>query len=161
MEACKCVANSQMMERKRLSRDNTVDQKCKNCKKVDQVCMSCKEGEFAADKFSPMQAACKNCPAGRYQSAEGHVNEECLICPMGKYQSEEGKSECTTCGAGMTTRARFTEDGCECKKEWEQGDTLVDDYCGNPDNDASGDWCMKKDPFCGNGEDRGTCATGV
>ena len=121
-------------------------------------CISCGEGERAF----VASGTCGKCPAGRFQKSSGHI-DTCGACDAGFYASSEGAAECTKCGTGMTTRPRFTEDGCECKKSWllSVGGELekVDSYCGNPDNSPR-DWCFKLDASCGD-YNWAYCAKGV
>ena len=147
INGCRCMDSSAMMVRKADS----------------QQCTTCSEGEYTANKLSPTEASCEDCPAGRYQEGSQHVNQICDSCPVGRYEANGGRSECTVCGAGMTTRPRFTEDGCECEKSWliSGGGELekVDSYCGNPDNSLR-DWCFKLDASCGDNT-WAYCAKGV
>ena len=50
-----------------------------------------------------------------------------------------------------------TTQGCACEQTWSYQGTTISDYCGNPDNDPNGDWCMVVDQTC-QGTNWGTCA---
>merc|ERR1712217_866468 len=52
---------------------------------------------------------------------------------------------------------RQTTKGCACKKEWTGYGKTISDYCGNPDNDANGEWCYVVDEKC-QGNNFGYCA---
>jgi len=43
---------------------------------------------------------------------------------------------------------RVTKKGCACRKNWRMSDEDVKDFCGNPDNDAGGEWCFVIDRKC-------------
>mmetsp|Transcript_141393 Transcript_141393/g.368200 ORF Transcript_141393/g.368200 Transcript_141393/m.368200 type:complete len:657 (-) Transcript_141393:159-2129(-) len=46
---------------------------------------------------------------------------------------------------------RVTRKGCVCKKSWTEDGVNITDFCGNPDHDEGGEWCVVEDgPF---GED--------
>lgn len=62
-------------------------------------------------------------------------------------QSENALAAAGSTGGGLS--ARYTWNGCKCKQKW-QSDTgpACDSYCCNPDDDASGMWCMVEDAAC-------------
>jgi len=43
-----------------------------------------------------------------------------------------------------------TTNGCDCKKEWTAYEKTITDYCGNPDDDTKGAWCMTQAQCQGN-----------
>lgn len=65
-------------------------------------------------------------------------------------------------GHSETKRHGVTKQGCTCMKTWSSsGGHTVNDYCGNPDNDAGGDWCLVTKDATGEGcqgTDWGYCA---
>jgi len=42
----------------------------------------------------------------------------------------------------------LTKSGCACKKVWTHSGQTFNDYCGNPDQDAGGEWCMVQSRSC-------------
>jgi len=55
-----------------------------------------------------------------------------------------------------STDMLYTTKKCACKKTWKYEGAEVQDYCGNPDNDEGGSWCIVQDPKC-QGENWGHC----
>jgi hypothetical protein len=49
-----------------------------------------------------------------------------------------------------------TKKGCPCKQSWSYQSKQIWNYCGNPDSDAAGEWCLVSDKRC-QGQNWGYC----